>query len=68
MHAFDVRGLNRPSATFDEGVDIRPLTVQQIERVVDLDALRRVIRERMNGQHQNNPRLVMRHLSCAYEA
>ena len=64
MHAFHVRRLNDPSATFDESVDIGPLSVQQIERVVDLDALRRVIRERMNGQHQNKPRLVVRHLSC----
>lgn len=64
MHTFHVRRLNDPSTTFDEGVNIGPLTVQQVERVVDLDALRRVIRKRVNGQHQNEPRLVVRHLSC----
>ena len=67
MHAFHVRRLNDPSATFDEGVDIGPLIVQQTERVVDLDALRRVVRKRVNGQHQNKPRLVVRHLSCTSE-
>ena len=49
MHAFDMRRLNDPSATFDEGMDIGPFTVQQVERVVNHDALRRVIRKRMNG-------------------
>ena len=65
MHAFHVRRLNGPSTSFDEGVNIGPLTVQQVERMVDLDALRRVIRKRMHGQHQNKPRLMVRHLSCA---
>ena len=64
MHAFHVRRLNDPSTTFDEGVNIGPLTVQQVERVVGLESLRRVILKRMHGQHQNKPRLVVRHLSC----
>ena len=64
MHAFHVRRPNDPSTSFDEGVNIGPLTVQQVERMVDLDALRRVIRKRMHGQHQNKPCLMVGHLSC----
>ena len=68
MHPFDVRRFDGPAAALDEGVNVRPRSVQKVERMAELDGLRGCFFERVNRQHQNKSGFVVRRFSCAFEA
>ena len=48
MHPFDVRRFDGPAAALDEGVNVRPRSVQKVERMAELDGLRGRFFERVN--------------------